>query len=151
MIYFAKTVKPKSVQEVVDNMVMKALPTYRNPDTTSLQCSIGAHRSFEDILKTCRTYFPDVSEEEVAYHCLNYPTGGPDSIVCLNCPDIEKVVIFKDSGYEDDSGDWNSNWGKDFKDIFDRDYGDEKNIPEKGEYSFEMIWNLSQEWKKSLS
>lgn len=74
--------------------------TYSDPECTQLECK-AARRSFDDLLTISRTYFPETTEVELAKTLEQLRKERV--VFCLFCPDIERVVFYRSTGYGHDS------------------------------------------------
>lgn len=66
--------------------------SYYDRELTKLQCK-EARRSFEDLLSICNTYFPPVTEYQLAKHLYSL---NKKYIKLMYCPTIRKIVFKRD-------------------------------------------------------
>lgn len=69
----------------------KFVTTYNDEECTKLECN-PARRSFEDLLKIGRTYFPETTEGELI--SVLYELHKRFGIGAFWCPDIRKYVFY---------------------------------------------------------
>lgn len=72
--------------------------TFYDKKCTDIQCEPYANRSFKDLLSLCRTVYPSVTEVQLM-EVLD-KLYKKEVIDCLYCPDIERIVFYKDSDPE---------------------------------------------------
>jgi len=69
--------------------IKKFVPTFLDAECTIPQ-DFGSRRSFYDLLKIAKTYFPKTTEEGIAYF-LFYKL---ENMFARYCPDIDRVVFY---------------------------------------------------------
>lgn len=131
-IYFKTRKKIKNLEELIKNGYTNYSKktfrtTYKNSKLTTQECH-SARRSFEDLLKISRTYFPETTEKELAK--LLFKLNEDINLTCSYCNTINKLVFYKSYHYA-----WQN------INIHTTGYEDKKG---KGKYSFNMIKELAK-------
>lgn len=94
--------------------------TYYDKELTDEQCDRGRGRSFQDLFKLTKTYFPELKLDEFAFiFCkvaLLYGHSPEnkfeyDKFTLIRCPDIRKVVFHL--------GTFNDDWNEDYRSSYD--------------------------------
>lgn len=93
-IYLKLKKKPTSLQDLFEKGYSDYgmfVPTYSNPEYTKVQCE-RARRSFLDLYRIAKTYFPRTTKKEVAYVLLNEISN----LCCFYCSTIKKLIFVRD-------------------------------------------------------
>lgn len=75
--------------------------TYSNKDCTTVQCSSGRLRSFDDVLKIAKTYFPRTTAKKLIKELLTLDFGlsEPLYLKMSNCTTIRRIVMWYDTDH----------------------------------------------------
>lgn len=149
-LYIVDGDKAQNIKELLSKFFSLAatsgcVSTYYNKECTKLHTGAGRNRSFGDIFGVAKTYFPNITDEEVAYTLLNLDSNNfkrKKSYLCwLYCSDINKGVFLL--------GDYD-NYSTQFFNCQTYHKHQQDNVGEDG-YSFNDIVSLANTYKKNLN
>ena len=87
--------------------------TYKDVDCTITQCTNGSDRSFNDLYRLMRTYYPRITHKQLI-KIISKKCTRNRKINLIFCPKVEKIVLY--------IGGWNSYGGR--KSLFNNTYYD---------------------------
>lgn len=111
MKIYVKFEIPNTVKEFIEKLFTCTkgssyccLETYKDEKCTDIQCAAGKYRSFDDILVTVQTYFPECTPKELLHVLLlhkisiNRPNGNTRTYTPMlaACSTMRRIRIYYD-------------------------------------------------------
>lgn len=88
MIYMIGAERFKHYTKMLKFLLVSKPKTFHNEECTNTQCKEYKHRSFSDLLEIVQTYFPEVTERQVADYIINHTSmwfcSGVKKLVCVH-------------------------------------------------------------------
>lgn len=75
--------------------------TYIDIDCTDKQCESGANRSFSDLYKLMKTYYPKITHKQLI-KIINKKCTRNKYFYLIYCPDVQKIVLYKAQWFENE-------------------------------------------------